>query len=791
MPDTYPAWAALALIEALGSVLDEIRGETCKCKNERLNEVLTDVGRCWPEPGSAWNEKQKVTKSDSGEAKRVEPWSLLNETVRTRGQNLFAINHAARGEHRGYAGVGTDMWRKLHQAEFGRLSFEVLAGQMVPQRRNYRDLPLRILIVDNRPPEELLEYDDHWPPNVGFLFWKEAEWWTLTGGGTSGGDAGSAERTWKDRIECFTNVRTGQCCGIERWPPKGKNSTEDSTENSTQNTGPPKPHQIDLVLQDEFLGGGVSGHELAELYYHEMPQALVMLTTGLDVQGLVTGTPMPFVDRIVPKHYLAALPWYYYLAFTDVMGSMLWEPWLEANDHDETPFLAQRTTLRHLLGSLRRWRREPEILWHGQALAEMVDHGNEHISDLWRLTNEILGARKDDQTLAIGLDKVTAAERVLLALGVWLHDVGHRGDDLSTSAAHIRDVHGSISEKLLLQHPAAFALEWLLTDNKRAAQDTDPADAAQKRVAQRNRIPTPEKPLSPIHQVGLVCRHHQSSAPLFPESLLDLHNALKFPSDYARVAWRPAENGLVEDLDIVEGWRDTAHDMEWIAHDVRVLQDFCIQDQEPDLMKCTCLLRLVDALHRSHVRTGSPARRATHDLYRRNRIRWVAKRRRDIQKLLRDMPVGSQPYLEHVQELYTLELYDDLLHAQQAHLWRHSIVRNVSAAYVPAATDSSETILVTYELSASRRWNCKDFLDAKQALQNRFNSKQEFGVWQASLHDDVWCSELKGQGCGNVENGPLREVFSGVALQLQTKADGACSTRLLTFGESGTLQSPS
>ena len=203
--------------------------------------------------------------------------------------------------------------------------------------------------------------------------------------------------------------------------------------------------------------------------------------------------------------------------------------------------------------------------------------------------------------------------------------------------------------------------------------------------------------------------------------------------------------------------------MEWIAHDVRVLEDFCQTGQGPDLMKSTCLLRLVDALHRSRVRTGSAARRATHKLYRNNRKKWVEKRRREVQRLLRDMPVGSAPYVELLQELFALESYEDLLQAQEAHLWYHSIVRKVSARYV----HRQGAIVVSYQLSDTEGWDCTN---VAKALRQRFpRRRQESAVWRASLKDDVWHSELGGQGRGKASEGRLPQtVFESVDLRLVT-----------------------
>ncbi len=698
--------------------------------NKQLDEILDLLGRAWPLEGSAWDSSLLASFGEGAsddKRKKRKPDQVLKRLLEERGRTVFALSHSGRTEYRGMAGLGTDRWKTLHRAEFGRIGIEFLAGLSLPNVGEYREMCLNVLIVDNKP-NEIFEYDEFLPPDLGILFWKNANCWKFN--------------TDKGLDSFHDAVRKGQISEglIEKWD-LGTDSPEQ-----------PDLHEFDLVLQDQFLDSKkLSGTDFAELYYEVMPQAQVFLTTGLDVQSLVSLGHHRFVDRIIPKHHLAARPWYYYLAFTDVMGSMFWESWLKATDKNKEA-LESRPTLRALLGTLRRWQREPEILWHGQALAEMVDHGDAHISDLWRLSDQILGARKKTQELAIGLDKVTTAERVLLALGIWLHDIGHRGDDLTVDPPSIRDAHGSISERLVLQDPDAFGLGWI----KRDGDD----------VAKRNET----SGLTPLRQVGLLCRHHQSSAPLFADAVANLHYGLKFGSDYARVAW---DGNKELQTDVLEKWRDDDLDLPWIAHDVRVLEDF--EDKEPgngpSLLKCACLLRLFDAIQLSRSRAGSKVRIETHRLYRKNRKEWAKKRKLEVQRLMALAPVGSKNYLELLKELLSIESYEDLLEVQDVHLWRQYVVHRCYAKYETPDKGKAQ-IRVTYELVASDKdlWADDKFKGFREALEGKYKDPQneqnhygELGVWREDFIGDVVSSEVKGQ----MRNGRtylLDHVFQDVDL---------------------------
>jgi hypothetical protein len=273
--------------------------------------------------------------------------------------------------------------------------------------------------------------------------------------------------------------------------------------------------ELDLVLQDVMLGnssGHVTGLELASFYFDACPQALVFLLTGLDIESLVVSGDVnwKFVDAVIPKDGLEGLWFEYGRCFRERFGSMFWLDWATARDP------LDRNLLRHLYCSLRKWQIEPDILWHGQNLPEMIDHANRHITALWRLTNEFVGTLIENG----GADDsiLDRKHRVALALAVWMHDVGHRGDEYLTESMHIRASHAGISERLLLRNPDAYSLDWLLKEVRTFHEPCGRSDTTgrNERLKCRNRekcLGTNEN-LCLLREVGLLCGHHQSNTPL-------------------------------------------------------------------------------------------------------------------------------------------------------------------------------------------------------------------------------------------------------------------------------------
>ena len=447
---------------------------------------------------------------------------------------------------------------------------------------------------------------------------------------------------------------------------------------------------IDLVLQDVMLdksGNAPTGLHYMPYYLEACPQALVFVLTGMDVESLAMSGDInwKYVDAVISKRKLGTLWWNYHQAFCRVFGRMFWPDFLIAKErNDGNSVLGDRQCLRNLFGSLRRWQLEPAILGHGQGLPEMIDHAHRHITALWRLVDDFVGALLENTGANQG--SLSVENRILLVLGVWLHDIGHRGNEFTDDPADVRNTHGGISEYLLLRNPDAYGLQWLANDHcdgscKDLSEDRLPKDnpRLQHRNDQRSCWENgSESNLCAIRQVGILCRHHQSNAPLTTQSLTAMCKKGKFPTPYTRYK---DDGNVHSSQDELEEWLNRTDPLSgWPGSNVRLLQDFVVNDKQA-FMTLAGLLRMLDGLQVHRVRVGSAASIKSFDEFLRVRNDWCAKELERVDNLLKNMSPGSKEYQAEIGKRFALERYQRLLNVQYVHWWRQLAVHEVKVLW--------------------------------------------------------------------------------------------------------------
>lgn len=438
--------------------------------------------------------------------------------------------------------------------------------------------------------------------------------------------------------------------------------------------------EVDLILLDIFLGKASSlGSEMVPKYSECAPHAPVFLLSQLDARVLAAAGVSAKAERLINKDDVAGVLCEFKRVFDELFGSILWTTWC-ARGEAQSDDLVSMSALTGLLGSLRRWHHEPEILFHGYALPEMVDHAFRHTREVWRIANTILGP-----LLRREPDLLSGRERVALCLGIWLHDVGHVGDEQFDGASDIRRFHGSISERLALRNPAALAMDWLL---RMCTPGCSEARHGDERTRFRNLTSSCERAAGsepcPLRKAGLLARYHQQSAPLTAQGVERLRADGKPLTPYCRVqlAWKSSEDviRLEEEPDgnkAAEAWLDVGRPLSWDAHLVRALEDW----NDDRLRYVACLVRLLDALQLHRCRVGSPVRRhrlAYHLELRRERVR------RKIVALERKVVQSAAPRTDAAAELEELSHLDDyyrLLGKQEKHHWLHQSVVNVELSW--------------------------------------------------------------------------------------------------------------
>jgi len=426
---------------------------------------------------------------------------------------------------------------------------------------------------------------------------------------------------------------------------------------------------LDLVLQDIVLDrdhAELGGLKLAPHYFEACPQALVFLLTSLDVESLVGSGDVDwrYVDCIVAKEALPSLWYEYRRCFQERFGRMFWPDWTKlATDRDRPT----RELLRKMFASLRRWQIEPDILWHGQTLPEMIDHAHRHVTALWRLVNDYVGTLIENG----GADRsiLNLDHRVALALAVWMHDVGHRGDEYLTDSIQIRANHAGISDRLLLRNPDGYGLGWLrervpLTSCRNPGQEGRDA-----RLECRNRPSCSEdgSALCLLRQVGLLCRHHQSNAPLDDK-------LPKVPSLYSRIPATGADNGRGESF--LKATIDEAlTTLAPRSTGVRLLSDFVLPDST-GFRTVVGLLRMLDALQLHRARVGSVASIASFVDYLENRDLWCNSELHNLCAHRNATTRGTPERLRLRTDLRLARKYKKILTSQDLHYWRQAAVHD-------------------------------------------------------------------------------------------------------------------
>ncbi len=442
---------------------------------------------------------------------------------------------------------------------------------------------------------------------------------------------------------------------------------------------------IDIILQDIYLGQGQPlGQELANDYFEVAPQAMVFLLTAMELEVLATTGVARKADRTVSKRHVLGFLWEYYCRFKELFGELLWPAWCASAGVQSG--LASTANLRHLFGSLRKWHFEPEILFHGYALPEMTEHAHRHTAGLWQLAQDVLVPLLDGPRQVQPGVSLTSEERILLCLGIWMHDIGHVGDDDFTDSVSIRALHGSISDRRLLRDPDSLALGWLR--NLCDGPCSSPLNGSDSRLMKANfkgDCSGAMGTLCALRRVGILARYHQQSAPMNHEAALGIISVGKPISPACRVrlyvddigSWR--ENA--DALETLKQWlcteRTTPDEVAWAANTVRVLEDF----KDESLNRLEPLLRLLDALHLHECRVGSASRLATMRRYLKVRESSVEKRITKLECLLDQHGVHDEPGMAWHAELEELYYYRQLLQMQGIHHWIH---RSVTGTRVEA-----------------------------------------------------------------------------------------------------------
>jgi len=599
--------------------------------------------------------------------------------------------------------VREGIWaRKIEVLEF-------LSGRLfVP-----RSLPLKILVVDNNI-NGLEGWANHSANVFGHLkstfeshpfgWLKKAKWYVL------------------NEQKQFEQIRTAtgrfEIKGMQLWKWRNERWEREPTNRTIKMKDWDK---FDLVLQDIMLDRRdkePTGLDLVPRYLELCPQALVFALTGMDVESLVRSGDIiwQYLDGVIPKRRLGSLWWQYYQAFCRRFGRMFWQPWLNAEDRKGKARIEDRQSLRNLFGNLHKWALEPSILAHGQAVQEMIDHGHRHVSGLWQLADDVIGNVVENSAPTNG--DLSVPDRMLFAMAVWLHDVGHRGDDFTATSTEIRVNHAGISEYLLLRDPKAFGIDWLMDfcipecKNKKI-----PSGVENNFLLEcRNRLNCKSDErgeLCPIRKLGLMCRHHQSNAPLDNNSLEEMRRKNKFPSPYTRVNEAHKNDEDFNSQADLEEWLDLDRSLVgWTGSVVRVLDEFSLGHGKDGFISMTGLLRMLDALQLHRSRVGTPTCIESFKAYLGTRSEWCKREIDKVNAMLSKIHPGTPAYQKTLSDYSMLRFYERLVNVQYVHFWRQMCVHDIAVKWI-WKSGGNAALQVVYQLD---EWGLNSLKDLKTAI---------------------------------------------------------------------------
>lgn len=339
-----------------------------------------------------------------------------------------------------------------------------------------------------------------------------------------------------------------------------------------------KVDDIDIIILDLFLdekqGARFQGEQILKyLKEKHIGIPVIILSISEDFEEVARLYSLG-ADFFVNKKYALQLPLYIHRIF-DKYGHVLL--WLNEKEN-------KWQYRKNLLSNLRYWMFHKDFLWYGDKCYHMIDHGFNHIYDNWINTNKLL------QIIKINIKQEfdwKDSDIYSFCMAMWLHDIGHKGNERYGEAYQIRDTHGIISGEFILQRPELFNI--IEEDKSLGRCDTYyknytyPLGNQNLSVVQLIRERRNQENLSNAEKIALLSIFHKSNAPLTVEDGLKMQAKNIFiPSEY------------FENCDLQKGQLITLQD---------VLEKRCMNYKDRFLIMMS-LFRFIDGIDLHKTRVG-------------------------------------------------------------------------------------------------------------------------------------------------------------------------------------------
>lgn len=344
--------------------------------------------------------------------------------------------------------------------------------------------------------EELFDYD--------YKFWiypKEADYQTL-----------------KDKLDSILdNSADRQKCEAEIL-----DNVKPIDELNKQNNGL-SFKDIDLILIDIYLekGAKLSGLDFLKLFtllYPEIPAFILSVSEDTEVIGKAIEQK---ADYFILKKNIFSLPFLFY-EYIDGLGRLI-------------SYINNRDLKRNLIGNIRYWRFKKELLWFGDKCYHMVNHSYNHAENDWRIANQIVPPILDYLEMQSKDKKLTDEEIYSLCMTVWLHDIGHKGNEHYGEPHEIRDLHGLISAEIFMKQPGSYGIfgykrskvspyRWATFGHSKTApqlitERLATLEAAGQMLQDKRKFSNYINKQTILEKISLLSIYHKSNSPLDEDDL--------------------------------------------------------------------------------------------------------------------------------------------------------------------------------------------------------------------------------------------------------------------------------
>lgn len=285
---------------------------------------------------------------------------------------------------------------------------------------------------------------------------------------------------------------------------------------------------FDLILVDMYLGkdepDGIEVlNQLTDIFPH-IPAFVLSISEDFEVMHKAAEAG---ADYYIIKNQTFSVP-YAYCKYLENIGGIL------KYFGDD---IKSKEYKKDLLGNIRYWKFKKNLLWFGDKCYHMIDHSYKHTLDDWNYMNKVLIPLINEKTK----QEIFGEDDDLLyafSMAVWLHDIGHKGNDNYGEPHLIRDNHGYLSGELILRYPEIFRIKDFviieIDEGKEVDDYYDHNSIDYSQVSAIEMIYNREmEKLTTTEMIALIAMYHKSNTPIdWTEYKKLMENKKSIPLEY-------------------------------------------------------------------------------------------------------------------------------------------------------------------------------------------------------------------------------------------------------------------